>query len=49
MPKPLTLRFVFRTLARLKHATKLGPNDLAYAVTRCHLLLSNEKAKVDVQ
>jgi hypothetical protein len=25
-----TLRFVARTLARLKHAAKLGPNVLAY-------------------
>jgi hypothetical protein len=25
-----TLRFVTRTLARLKHAAKLGPNVLAY-------------------
>jgi hypothetical protein len=28
MPKPITLRFVTRTLARLKHVTKIEPNGL---------------------
>ena len=34
MPKPITLRFVTRTLARLKHVIHLGPNTLAYALVK---------------
>jgi hypothetical protein len=34
MPKPTTLRSVTRTLLRLKHATKLGPDVLAYCLVK---------------
>jgi hypothetical protein len=35
MPNPcITLRFVVRTLARLRHATKLGPQTLAYVLVK---------------
>jgi hypothetical protein len=34
MPKQITLQFVTRTLARLKHVTKLGPHALAYALVK---------------
>jgi hypothetical protein len=34
MPKQITLRFVVRTLTRLKHATKLGPEVLAYVLVK---------------
>jgi hypothetical protein len=30
----LTLRFVVRTLTRLRHASKLGPNVLAYCLVK---------------
>jgi len=36
MPKPITLRFVTRTLARRKWATNLGPDVLAYALVKAY-------------
>jgi hypothetical protein len=36
MTKQITLQFVTRTLARLKHSTRLGPNVIPYALVKAY-------------